>query len=62
MTQGALAAHRLSGGRKKMSAPGELWILVSNQPEPGFMHQSRMHPAALLNGRHFAELLLYLAK
>src|SRR5262249_23011861 len=35
------AAHRLSGGGKEMGAPGELWVVVAHQPQPGFMHQRR---------------------
>jgi len=47
VTQGAFAAspvnedvaHGLCGRRKEMSAPGELWIVVAHQPQPGLMHE-----------------------
>ena len=45
VTQGAFAAspvnedaaHRLSRCRKEVSAPSELWVVVANQPQPGFV-------------------------
>ena len=47
VTQGAFAAspvnedaaHGLSGGRKEMSAPGELRVFVAYQSQPGFMDE-----------------------
>jgi len=49
VTQRALAtsvlnqdtAHRLCRGRKEMRAPGELRVVVANQPQPGLVHQRR---------------------
>jgi hypothetical protein len=32
------APHRLSGGRKKMSASAKLWVVTAHQSQPGLVH------------------------